>query len=119
MSLSIFQIIFDAYQSNNNLDNKAQQILKMVKAPTTQAAYRIDAKMGLEILNGLQAMQEVHLASIKLTEGPELVSIERPLYQSIYRHFSDYIFYPVREYHLPLTMEESSQESYGTLPPGY
>lgn len=115
ITLSCLQIIFDARQSSLGIDAEARQMLAMIREPSMRAAYRLEPKMGEEILSGLMEHQSVHVAAIKIPDEPELAVVERPLSTSRYRQVSDYIFDPIRIYRTPLYKEEPYHEYYGEL----
>ena len=115
ISLSCLQIFIDAHQSSNSIDSEAQQMLAMIRESSIQAAYRLEPKMGKEILSGLLEHQSVHVAAIKIPDEPELAVVERSLSTSRYRQISDYIFEPIRIYRIPLYKEEPFHEYYGEL----
>ncbi len=112
---SITQIVLDARQSDKKIDIKAKQILAMMKEPATRAAFRLDSKMGEEILLGLLALQEVHTASIKLVNEQVLATVERQSDSPRSSHLSDFILSPSRSYETPLYKEEPYHETYGSL----
>ncbi|WP_330924261.1 putative bifunctional diguanylate cyclase/phosphodiesterase [Candidatus Sororendozoicomonas aggregata] len=100
--LASIQIFFDISQTNIALNKKAQQIMRMIKLPSEHAVSVVDESFGKKTLRSLQAIQDVHVAAIELSNGTTLAIVEQPLYQSLSRHFSDSVFQPVREYKLPL-----------------
>ena len=111
--LSLIQVIFDAYQSSQAIDDKAHETLAMIDEPATRAAVTMDKKMGQEVLNGLLELKSVQVAAIKLDGEPQLAMVERELFKSRYRLLSDYIFEPIRIYRLPLY--QNDQEYFGEL----
>ena len=111
--LSFIQVIFDAYQSSEAIDDKAREMLTLIDEPATRAAVTMDNKMGQEVLNGLFELKSVQIAAIRLDGEPQLAMVERELSKSRYRLLSDYIFEPIRIYQLPLYLDE--QEYSGEL----
>ncbi|MGI9276787.1 MAG: putative bifunctional diguanylate cyclase/phosphodiesterase [Endozoicomonas sp.] len=115
IALSLVQIIIDARQSSTAIDSESRQMMAMIREPAMRSAYRLEPKMGKEILTGLLEHQSVHVAAIKLPDAPELAVVERPLSTSHYRQLSDYIFDPIRIYRIPLQDNEPGREYYGEL----
>ncbi|WP_252178949.1 GGDEF domain-containing phosphodiesterase [Endozoicomonas sp. 4G] len=115
IAISCVQIFFDARQSSKIIDSEALQILAMIREPAIQAAYRLEPRMGKEILTGLMEHQSVHIAAIEIPDEPELAVLKRDLSSSRYRQLSDYLFEPVRIYRTPLYREEPFDEYYGEL----
>lgn len=111
--LSFIQVIFDAYQSSQAIDDKAREMLAMIDEPATRAAATMDKKMGQEVLNGLLELKSVQIAAIRLDGEPQLAIVEREFFKSRYRLLSDYIFEPIRIYRLPLYLND--QEYFGEL----
>lgn len=111
--LSFIQVIFDAHQSSQAIDDKAHEMLAMIHEPATRAASTMDKKMGQEVLNGLLELKSVQIAAIRLDGEPQLAMVERALFKSRYRLLSDYIFEPIRIYRLPLYFND--QEYFGEL----
>lgn len=110
--LSFIQVIFDAYQSSQAIDDKAREMLAMIDQPATRAAATVDKKMGQEVLNGLLELKSVQIAAIRLDGEPQLAMIERELFKSRYRLLSDYIFEPIRIYRLPLYLNPKNNQEY-------
>ncbi|PJR05632.1 hypothetical protein CEJ86_33945, partial [Sinorhizobium meliloti] len=61
--LSFVQVVFDAYQSSDTIDKKANEMLALIKEPASRAASRMDKKMGQEVLNGLLELKSVQIAA--------------------------------------------------------
>ena len=110
--LSFIQVIFDAYQSSDAIDDKAHEMLALIDEPATRAAATMDKKMGEEVLNGLLELKSVQVAAIRLDGKPQLAMIERELSKSRYRLLSDYIFEPIRIYRLPLYLNTQNHQEY-------
>lgn len=115
IALSVIQILFDARQSSQAIDEGAKQMLAMIREPALHAAYSNDATIGEEILSGLLEHQSVHVAAIKIPDEPELAVVERPLSTSRYRQLSDYIFDPIRIYRINLETKKPESIYYGEL----
>ena len=110
--LSLIQVVFDAYQSSQTIDDKAHEMLALIDEPATRAAATADKNMGQKVLNGLLELKSVQVAAIRLDGEPELAMVERELSKSRYRLLSDYIFEPIRIYRLPLYLNSKSEKKY-------
>ena len=113
--LSLIQVIFDAHQSSEALDQKAEEMLAMIREPSARAASKMDEDMGQEVLNGLLEMKSVQIAAIRLDEAPQLAMVERELSTSRYRLVSDYIFDPIRIYRTNLYLKKPEHQYVGEL----
>ena len=113
--LSLIQVILDAYQSGEVIDQKAKEMLAMVKEPSARAASRADKKMAQEVLNGLLEMRPVQVAAIRMDGEPDLAMVERKLSTSRYRLVSDSIFDPIRVYRTELALKESKDQHLGEI----
>ncbi len=113
--LSLIQVVLDARQSRLAIDQKARDMLAMIREPASRAASRFDKNMGQEVLNGLLEMKSVQVAAIRLDDAPELALVERELSTSRYRLVSDYIFEPIRIYRTELHLKEGDQQFLGEL----
>ncbi|WP_027706384.1 putative bifunctional diguanylate cyclase/phosphodiesterase [Zooshikella ganghwensis] len=113
--LSVAQIVFDAYSSDETIDNQAYAMLAMVRDPAIQAVYSLDKEMASQVVEGLFENQSIRYAAIGHPDEPMLAEKRRPLISTPYRWFTDKIFNTERTYKVNLFGRLPYSEYYGDL----
>src|SRR5690554_592575 len=113
--ISIVQVTLDAYRVANELELRAQQTISMVRDSAAQAIFSIDEVLAEQVLEGLFALEPVHLVAITHPDGEPLAYQTRPLQKSGFRPVTDPIFGAVKTYREPLLRSENPGVVYGHL----
>ncbi|WP_286220243.1 putative bifunctional diguanylate cyclase/phosphodiesterase [Marinobacter apostichopi] len=113
--ISTVQVILDAGRVSKDLDSQAAQTISMVRDAATQAVFSIDSELAQQVVDGLFAMDAVHLAAIVHPDGEALGARNRPLHQISFRPMTDPIFDADRSYRVPLVRDEAPDTVYGYL----
>ncbi len=113
--ISTVQVILDAGRVSTDLDSQAEQTISMVRDAATQAVFSIDSELAQQVVDGLFAMDAVHMAAIAHPDGEVLGSRNRPLQQTSFRPMTDPIFDADRTYRVPLVRDDTSDTVYGYL----
>jgi diguanylate cyclase (GGDEF)-like protein len=96
--LAILQIRDDYQKTRRGFDTQMQQALSALQAPATEAAYNLDEKLALQVLNGLFNSAPILFATIQDDFGRPLGRLERPRQESNLRWLSELLFGGEREY---------------------
>jgi diguanylate cyclase (GGDEF)-like protein len=115
VTLSVAQIIFDAYKTRQAVAGDAQRILDMFRDPSTQAVYSLDREMGMQVIEGLFQDDAVRMASIGHPNETMLAEKSRALQQSPSRWLTDLILGQERTFTTPLVGKGPYSEYYGDL----
>jgi len=113
--ISTAQVILDARRVSLDLDSQAAQTIAMVGDAATQAVFSIDSELAEQVVDGLFALEAVHMAAIVHPDGEPLGNRIRPLQQTSFRSVTDPIFEADRAYRIPLVREDTSDTIYGYL----
>jgi len=113
--ISTVQVILDARRVSMDLDSQADQTISMVRDAATQAVFSIDSELAQQVVDGLFAMEAVHLAAIVHPDGEALGARNRPLHQISFRQMTDPIFDSDRSYRIPLVRDDTTNAVYGYL----
>lgn len=113
--ISTVQVILDARRVSMDLDSQADQTISMVRDAATQAVFSIDSELAQQVVDGLFAMEAVHLAAIVHPDGEALGTRNRPLHQISFRQMTDPIFDSDRSYRIPLVRDDTTNAVYGYL----
>ncbi len=113
--ISSVQVILDARRVSQDLDSQAEQTIAMVEDAATQAVFSIDAELAEQVVDGLFALEPVHMAAIMHPDGEPLGNQIRPIQQAPFRSLTDLIFEAERTYRIPLFREDTSDTIYGYL----
>ncbi len=113
--LSAGQIIFEAVRASDEMNDDARQMLAVVRDPATQAVYNIDPDLAAQVLEGLFEKRSVRYGSISHPNQLTLAEKSKPLLQTDYRWFSDFIFGKEREYKISLYRPTPQPTYYGDL----
>ncbi|WP_100639407.1 putative bifunctional diguanylate cyclase/phosphodiesterase [Marinobacter salexigens] len=111
--VSAIQVALDARRVSENLDNQAKQTIAMVKDAATQAVFSIDASLADQVIDGLFARDDVHLAQILHTNKEPLSSSTRPMVESAFSPLINFIFGKERRFRTELTRNGDSSTVYG------
>jgi len=113
--ISTVQVILDAGRVSKDLDSQAAQTISMVRDAATQAVFSIDSELAQQVVDGLFAMEAVHMAAIVHPDGEALGARNRPLHQTSFRPMTDPIFDADRTYRVPLVRDDTANTVYGYL----
>ncbi|RRJ83848.1 putative bifunctional diguanylate cyclase/phosphodiesterase [Aestuariirhabdus litorea] len=113
--LSAAQIAMDAVNSQQEIDERAQSVLAMVRDPAIQAVYSLDREMAEQVVEGLFEDHSVRFAAIGHPNEEVLASKRRPLQEEPYRWLTDRVFQPERNYRVSLYGKLPYNEYYGDL----
>ncbi|HET8849283.1 MAG TPA: EAL domain-containing protein [Marinobacter sp.] len=113
--VSAVQVVLDAKRVSDELERQARQTISMVGDAATQAVFSIDNTLAQQVVDGLFALESVHMARITHPDGDELGSRLRSLQESPFRPLTDAIFGPVRDYREPLNRNANPNILYGYL----
>ena len=115
VTLSVAQIVFDAYKTRQAVADDAQRILDMFRDPSTQAVYSLDREMGMQVIEGLFQDDAVRMASIGHPNETMLAEKNRALQQSSSRWLTDLILGQERTFTTALVGKGPYSEYYGDL----
>ncbi|MCM2375791.1 putative bifunctional diguanylate cyclase/phosphodiesterase [Pseudomonas marginalis] len=115
VTLSVAQIVFDAYKTRQAVASDAQRILDMFRDPSTQAIYSLDREMGMQVIEGLFQDDAVRIASIGHPNETMLAEKSRALQQAPSRWLTDLILGRERTFKTPLVGKGPYSEYYGDL----
>lgn len=113
--LSLTQIIYDFYVTNQQMDIEGQRVLAMFKDPSTQALYSLDEDMGQQVIEGLLQHEAIHAASIGHPQESLLAQGSRILPDTFCRRCAALFFSPERIFKVALVGNGADQEYYGDL----
>ncbi|NMY36521.1 MULTISPECIES: bifunctional diguanylate cyclase/phosphodiesterase [unclassified Pseudomonas] len=113
--LSCAQIVFDAYKTRQSINNDAERILDMFRAPSTQAVYSLDREMAMQVIEGLFQDDAVRQASIGHPKETTLAEKTRPLREATSRWLTDVFLDKERTFVTPLVGRGQYSEYYGDL----
>jgi diguanylate cyclase (GGDEF)-like protein len=113
--LSLVQITLDAFQVKKELDYQAMQLLRIVKAPATQAIYSIDPELAKQVVDGLFMQNAIRYAAIINPDGSIFSQKIRPLITTSFRWLTDPIFKRQKRYSIPLIKGTRHPVHYGDL----
>ncbi len=113
--VSTVQVVLDAKRVSDELERQATQTMAMVRDAATQAVFSIDDTLAQQVVDGLFALEPIHLARISHPDGDQLGSRLRPLQDRAFRPITDPIFGSVREYRESLHRSTSADTIYGYL----
>ena len=77
--MSAVQVVLDAKRVSAELERDAAQTLAMVEDSATQAVFSIDDTLAQQVVDGLFALEPIHMAKITHPDGDELGDRLRPL----------------------------------------
>ena len=110
------QIFIDFRTVSNELDERAQQTLALVREPATQAVYSIDEDLAEQVIDGLFEQQSIRGGEITHPDGIPLARDQRPLIDTPYRSLTDAIFGQQRTYTVDLMRSQAGENiQYGVL----
>ncbi|WP_431700716.1 putative bifunctional diguanylate cyclase/phosphodiesterase [Pseudomonas sp. BR20] len=115
VTLSVAQIVFDAYKTRQAVAGDAQRILDMFRDPSTQAVYSLDREMGMQVIEGLFQDEAVRMASIGHPNETMLAEKSRALQHSTSRWLTDLILGQERTFTTSLVGKGPYSEYYGDL----
>ncbi|WP_339427470.1 MULTISPECIES: putative bifunctional diguanylate cyclase/phosphodiesterase [unclassified Pseudomonas] len=115
VSLSVAQIVYDAYKTRQAVVSDAQRILDMFRDPSTQAIYSLDREMGMQVIEGLFQDDAVRMASIGHPNETMLAEKSRTLQHAPSRWLTDLILGQERTFTKPLVGKGPYSEYYGDL----
>ena len=115
VTLSVAQIVFDAYKTRQAVAGDAQRILDMFRDPSTQAVYSLDREMGMQVIEGLFQDEAVRMASIGHPNETMLAEKSRALQHSPSRWLTDLILGRERTFTTALVGKGPYSEYYGDL----
>ncbi|KAF1028953.1 MAG: putative signaling protein [Pseudomonas sp.] len=115
VTLSVAQIVFDAYKTRQAVAGDAQRILDMFRDPSTQAVYSLDREMGMQVIEGLFQDDAVRQASIGHPNEAMLAEKSRDLQHASSRWLTDLILGQERTFTTPLVGRGPYSEYYGDL----
>ncbi|WP_339470160.1 MULTISPECIES: putative bifunctional diguanylate cyclase/phosphodiesterase [unclassified Pseudomonas] len=115
VSLSVAQIVYDAYKTRQAVVSDAQRILDMFRDPSTQAIYSLDREMGMQVIEGLFQDDAVRMASIGHPDETMLAEKSRTLQHAPSRWLTDLILGQERTFTTPLVGKGPYSEYYGDL----
>ncbi|MCP1465120.1 bifunctional diguanylate cyclase/phosphodiesterase [Pseudomonas sp. S3E17] len=115
VTLSVAQIVFDAYKTRQAVAGDAQRILDMFRDPSTQAVYSLDREMGMQVIEGLFQDEAVRMASIGHPNETMLAEKSRALQHSSSRWLTDLILGRERTFTTALVGKGPYSEYYGDL----
>lgn len=113
--VSTVQVVLDAKRVSNELERQATQTMAMVRDAATQAVFSIDDSLAQQVVDGLFALEPIHLARIYHPDGDQLGGRLRPLQDRAFRPITDPIFGNIREYRQSLHRGASPNTVYGYL----
>ncbi|MET4024994.1 diguanylate cyclase (GGDEF)-like protein [Marinobacter sp. MBR-99] len=113
--VSTVQVVLDARRVSMELERQANQTMAMVRDAATQAVFSIDDTLAQQVVDGLFALEPIHLARISHPDGDELGGRLRPLQDRTFRPITDPIFGSTREYRESLHRSTSPGTIYGYL----
>ncbi|WP_339417134.1 MULTISPECIES: putative bifunctional diguanylate cyclase/phosphodiesterase [unclassified Pseudomonas] len=115
VSLSVAQIVYDAYKTRQAVVSDAQRILDMFRDPSTQAIYSLDREMGMQVIEGLFQDDAVRMVSIGHPNETMLAEKSRTLQHAPSRWLTDLILGQERTFTTPLVGKGPYSEYYGDL----
>ncbi|TVP59282.1 MAG: bifunctional diguanylate cyclase/phosphodiesterase [Halomonadaceae bacterium] len=109
------QIYLDAQRVSQELDERANQTLALVREASAQAVYSLDNDLARQVIDGLFAQDQIRYGAIKHNDGTPLAERRRDATPSSYRHITDAIFDSTRRYQVPLMRSAPEPAQYGQL----
>ena len=113
--LSLGQIVYDIYKTQQAVAYDAQRILGMFRDPSTQAVYSLDREMGMQVIEGLFQHDSVSYAGIGNPNEPMLAEKSRPLQGSNERWVTDSLLGQQQTFTTELVGRGPYSEHYGDL----
>ncbi|WBU42530.1 MULTISPECIES: putative bifunctional diguanylate cyclase/phosphodiesterase [Marinobacter] len=113
--VSTVQVVLDARRVSMELERQANQTMAMVRDAATQSVFSIDDTLAQQVVDGLFALEPIHLARISHPDGDQLGGRLRPLQDRAFRPITDPIFGSIREYRESLHRGTSPDTIYGYL----
>jgi diguanylate cyclase (GGDEF)-like protein len=113
--VSSVQVVLDARRVSNDLNYQATQTIAMVEDAATQAVFSIDSELAQQVVDGLFAIEAVHLARIVHPDGEPLGHRQRPLQSTAFRAVTDPIFESDRPFRTQLVRNTDTSTVYGYL----
>lgn len=113
--VSAIQVVLDANRVSKDLEHQAAQTMAMVRDSATQAVFSIDDTLAQQVVDGLFALEPIHLARISHPDGDQLGGRLRPLQDRAFRPITDPIFGSIREYRETLHRGTNPDTIYGYL----
>ena len=113
--ISSLQVALDAQRVSQELDQRTDQTLALVRDAATQAVYNIDPSLAQQVIDGLFKQDAICYASIRHPDGAVLAERQRPLIKADFRSLTDAIFGPQRTYTIPLIRNVNKPVVYGHL----
>lgn len=113
--ISTAQVVLDARRVSAELERQAAETVSMVRESATQAVFSIDDVLAQQVVDGLFALEPIHLARITHPNDEELGSRQRPLRDNAFRPITDPIFGAFRSYRESLSRNASPEVIYGYL----
>jgi len=122
LALGFGQILINVFAVKNNIESEGQRITDMFLASSTQAAYDLDKKSALRVVEGLLKNESVHYAAIVIgneqgTHKNILVEKHRDLAEIPTRWLTDPILGQEKKIERPLKghMPNNDDDYYGDL----
>ena len=115
IAIGSIQILIDFRTVSNEMDQRAQQTLALVREAATQAVYSIDEDLAQQVIDGLFEQESIRGATITHPDGIPLAKSNRELSNKPYRGLTDAIFGAERTYEVALVRSQPEKVQYGTL----
>ncbi|MFK3795479.1 ATP-binding protein [Pseudomonas sp. NPDC088444] len=112
---SLAQIAIDYASEDASIDREIRSLLQISHNPASRIAYNIDAELAQELISGLLHSPAVVSARLIDNNDVLLASVSRPLTESPYRMFSDFLFGKSRQFEDALHLDHMPNETIGTL----
>src|SRR5690554_2077371 len=109
IAVSTVQVVLDAQRVSSELERQASQTMTMVRDAATQAVFSIDDTLAQQVVDGLFALEPIHMARITHPDGDQLGGRLRPLQDRAFRPITDPIFGSIREYRESLHRSRSEE----------
>src|SRR5690606_10496258 len=90
--LSLLQIAIDYASEDASIDREIRSLLQISHNPASRIAYNIDSELAQELTLGLLHSPAVVAARLTDNNNILLAAVSRPIAQSRYRMFSDFLF---------------------------
>ena len=109
------QVAYSLRQTRQAIRADGEQILDMLRAPSTEAAYQRDHGMAAQMLAGLLAHPGVRVASIRDGNGALLARQQRAPLAEAHNRLSDWLFGREQHFAIRLNAAPPHPEDYGNL----
>lgn len=113
--LSLLQIAIDYASEDASIDREIRSLLQISHNPASRIAYNIDSELAQELTLGLLHSPAVVAARLTDNNNILLAAVSRPIAQSRYRMFSDFLFGKSREFEDKLFLDHLPNDPIGTL----